>query len=104
MSSRLDAIRDWEARAAEADFRVDRLAERCGVTERQLRRYISLKFDCSPRVWITRIRLEKAQLLIREGKLIKEASAEVNFLHQGSLSRRFKTEYHRTPTTFRAGL
>jgi len=101
MSSRLDLIQNWEIRSAEAGFRVDRLADHCGVTERQLRRYIYLKFGCSPQVWISRIRLEKALALIREGKLIKEAAVDVRFGHQGSLSREFKRKYHRSPSAFR---
>jgi AraC-like DNA-binding protein len=104
MGSRLDSIENWETRAAAADFRVDRLAKHCGITERQLRRYIYLKFECSPRIWITQIRLERAQSLIRQGKLIKEAAVEVRFEHQGSLSRRFRARFNRSPSTFRLGV
>ena len=101
MSSRLDAITDWEARAQRANFHVAALADQCEVTERQLRRYFRAKFGMSPNLWLTVARLELVQPLLQRGQSVKEIAAQIGFSQQGNLTRRFKQQYKVTPSSLR---
>lgn len=101
MNSRLDAITDWAARAQRANFHVATLAGQCEITERQLRRYFRMKFGMSPNLWLTDARLELIPPLIQRGQTIKEIAAQTGFSQQGNLTRRFKQEYHITPSSLR---
>jgi AraC-like DNA-binding protein len=102
MSSRLDTITDWEARAEIVGFRISNLAQGCGVTDRQLRRYFQSKFGSSPYNWLTMRRLQKVKPLLSGGDLVKEISARAGFSRQANFARRFKRFYNTTPSAFRA--
>ena len=96
--SRLDIITDWETRAEVVGFRVSELAQGCGVTDRQLRRYFLVKFGSSPRKWLIGLSVQRAQsLLARSGFLVKEVAAFAGFNYPGNFSRRFKRIYKSAP-------
>lgn len=101
MASRLDYVGDWTKSAADAKFRVTKLAKNCGVSERQLRRYFVERFGKSPREWIAIVRLGKAQALLASGKTVKEIAAQTGFNHSSNLTRSFKQHYKATPSTQR---
>jgi AraC-like DNA-binding protein len=101
MSSRLDHIADWEARAEQACYRVGILADLCGVTERQLRRYFRGRFGSTPHLWLASSRLHKSHELLSAGDLVKQAATEVHFSSQASFSRQFKRYYKINPSSVR---
>lgn len=101
MASRLDCIGNWDVLASQAHFRVSLLAEVCGVTERQLRRYFQLRFGSSPHAWMMAKRLEQVQSHLAEGWLVKEVAFEAGFKHQSNFTRQFKRQFHTPPVSLR---
>lgn len=101
MASRLDYVTDWNKFAADAKFRVTKLAKDCGVSERQLRRYFLEQFGKSPREWMAVARMDHVRSLLATPTTIKEISVQAGFHHQSSLSRSFKQHYKATPSSHR---
>jgi len=95
--SRLDAITDWPERAARAKFRISALAVDCGVSERQLRRFIESKFRSPPHAWVLEQRLEKGRELLQQNLRLKEISQRLRFKSQAHFSREFKKHFGRSP-------
>ena len=103
MKSRLDCVVDWACEAKQAGYCVATLADRCRVTERQLRRYFNVKFGIPPHLWLVRERLRPMEKLLLKGALIKEVAQEAGFTHQENFSRTFKQYNQVSPTEFRTG-
>ena len=101
MGSRLDFVRDWEEQAKRAQFKVEKLAAQCGVTERQLRRYFQGKFGHSPHRWMATRRAAWAKELLAQGLTVKEVAASAGFSRQENFSRHFKRHSNVTPTESR---
>ena len=101
MASRLDCVTDWSKLAADAKFRVTKLAKDCGVSERQLRRYFLERFGQSPREWIAAARLGNAHALLAKGKMVKEIATQAGFNHPSNFTRSFKQHYKVSPSTQR---
>jgi AraC-like DNA-binding protein len=104
MRSRLDRITDWEKRAEKANYRVFLLAEECGVTERQLRRYIHAKFGSSPNLWMMKGRIQKGPDLLQQGSLAKEVAAVLGFKCYTHFHRQFRRYFKTNPTSFRSSI
>jgi AraC-like DNA-binding protein len=104
MSSRLDSVTDWGERAKRAKYRVAALAKDCGVSERQLRRFFSSRFECPPHSWIVARRFELIRPLLSEGQLVKEVAAKAGFSRVSSFSRRFKQHFQVPPSKLREPL
>jgi AraC-like DNA-binding protein len=100
MHSRLDRITDWDVRAANAGCRIGILAKECGVSERQLRRYVRARFGQSPASWMTMTRLNTSTVLLARGLLVKEAAGKMGFKQPSHFSRRFKQFLHANPQAF----
>jgi transcriptional regulator GlxA family with amidase domain len=98
--SKLDKISDWERLLRDAQFRVGRLAELCGVGERELRRYLRARLGLRPRDWILKIRLRPAPQLLRDGYSVKQAAAETGFKEQGRFSKCFEREFGMKPGVY----
>lgn len=101
MASRLDTVTDWSKLAADAKFRVTKLAKGCGVSERQLRRYFLDRFGKSPRQWIAAARMGQVRTLLTTATTVKEIAVKAGFNHQSSLTRSFKMHYNATPSSHR---
>jgi AraC-like DNA-binding protein len=101
--SRLDTIRDWEARAKRAGFRVSLLPSDCGVSRRQLHRFFLLKFHEPPRRWLAEQQLREAANDLTHGLLAKEAMSRTGFKTAAHFARAFKRFYQVPPTVFRTG-
>src|SRR6516225_4405927 len=108
MSSRLDRITDWSARAEQSGFRVSALANDCGVTGRHLRRYFLQKFQCSPHQWMNDRRFEQVLAAFARGELAKNLVHEAGFSHPSSFSRALRQQrdsaQHSTDSKFGSDL
>jgi AraC family transcriptional regulator len=100
--SRLDRITDWGALSERAGYRVGTLADRVGVTERQLRRYFRAKFGQSPHSWMAESRLQGVRELLAEGNPVKVVAIKAGYSQQGNLARQFKQYYHVSPSSIRS--
>lgn len=101
MNSLLDRVTDWPERARTARFRIATLARDCGVSVRQLRNYIHIRFGTTPHCWTMRIRLLAAPSLLSQNKSVKQISSELGFSQAAHFSREFKRFYGRSPVEFR---
>jgi AraC-like DNA-binding protein len=99
--SRLDSVTDWEARAEPAGYRASVLANRCGVSERHLRRFLRLKFGKPPREWLAQVRLARAVASLQQTLLVKEAAFQAGFKDPAHFTRSFKQQYGVSPSAFR---
>lgn len=97
MHSRLDTIVNWVERAQRAGWGASQLASDCGVTGRQLRRYVRAKFRIQLHVWLRRQRLHFAKRLVQDGAMIKAAAVEAGFSHPTNFSRAFKRHFNTSP-------
>jgi AraC-like DNA-binding protein len=91
--SRLDIIRNWPQLAAEARYNSVLLAQLCGVSGSQLRRYFAAKFSLTPCDWMRELRLWRAARLLCSGRTLKEVVWELSYSDKSLLCRQFK-EYH----------
>jgi AraC-like DNA-binding protein len=96
----LDRIGDLEERFERNGYRAGLVAEDCGVSERQLRRYIQRKCGVALRTWMERIRQRKVREGLRRRRPIKAISAEEGFAHPPDFSRYFKQHFHCAPHRF----
>jgi AraC-like DNA-binding protein len=102
-SSRLDAIKNWSQRVEVAQFRIAKLAKNCGVSERQMERYIHSRFGETPQHWVTRKRMEIARERLLAGALVKEAAAQVLYGRPSHFTRAFRRFYDQNPSEARSG-
>ncbi|MGO8677988.1 MAG: helix-turn-helix domain-containing protein [Limisphaerales bacterium] len=100
MKSRLDRIGDWEERLRNAKWQARALSTGCGLTERELRRFIHSKFGLRLHLWIRGDRMEHAAALLRQGAAVKEVSAILGYEQASHFSRDFKSFYGITPGRF----
>ena len=83
-----------EKNLADEDLNVESLAAHMNISSRQLRRKLTAISDINPSDLIKKCRLDKAQQLIKEGKLsIKEIAFEVGFNNQAHFSTIYKKEF-----------
>ena len=84
---KLKAIEDFERLAANAHYRVSKLARECGVSRRTLLRYFVECKKTSPSVWMEAVRWRRAQELAHQHERKKEISNQLGY--------RYPTNYHR---------
>jgi AraC-like DNA-binding protein len=100
MSSRLERIDDWIALASQAGFDIRELAFRCHVSVRQIERYFKRSFQVSPELWLKHVRLQQAQLLLIQGRSVKEVAHSLAFRQVSHFCREFKRFTGSTPSRF----
>ncbi|GGE62068.1 GlxA family transcriptional regulator [Actibacterium pelagium] len=77
---------------------VEQLARLSGVSARQLQRYFHEDLNCSVVQHYSRLRLAKADELLRQTKLsVAEISEVVGFSNQSNFARAFREVYHVSP-------
>jgi transcriptional regulator GlxA family with amidase domain len=91
MHSRLEQVKDWQAIAKEAGYKVNSMAALCSVEPRTLERFFYRKFHQAPKQWAKARRLEMAKALIRQGWLHKEVAKELGFSNEGHLSQELRS-------------
>src|SRR5208283_2038985 len=92
MRSRLDRIEDWAARARKAGYRVTKLAADCGVSARQLRRFVRGKERRVAREWLKELRqkhglLELTRAANGRPKTVKEVAGDLGYSRSCHFSR-----------------
>jgi AraC-like DNA-binding protein len=90
MASRLIRVTNWEELAEEAGYNAKKLAERCGVSRRQLERYFPRVTGKTPQQWLNYLRQQKALELIASGQSVKEVSFRLGYKQSSHFSREFK--------------
>ena len=96
--SRLHAICDWLKLARNARFRAACLAEACGVSLRQLERFILRTVGKTPQQWLNALRQCEAITLLKQGKPIKEITYLLGYRQPSHFSREFKRVHGMCPS------
>jgi AraC-like DNA-binding protein len=90
--------------AREGDYRLSRLCDRLGLSERHLRRVFEDGIGIAPKSWLRQERMIAARTLLREGSPIKEVAIDLGFTTAKMLSRDFQHFYGVKPTDFQRNL
>ena len=96
MRSRLSRVSNWEELAEEAGYNAKKLAERCGVSRRQLERFFPITTGKTPQQWLNYLRQQKAYELIASGQSAKEVAIRLGYKQPSHFSREFK-RFHGVP-------
>ncbi len=83
-------------------FKVGELASLMALSERQLRRKIKDFVDISPAEYIRNFRLEKAMILLKQGKTSNFVSYEVGFSSQSHFGKCFSELVGCSPTKYKS--
>lgn len=97
MNSRMNRIEDWRQLARESNYSAKALANNCGVSLRQLERYIMWKMGCSPKRFLNHLRFDTSLELLGMGRLVKETAHELGFRNACHFSREFRKHYGVSP-------
>ena len=97
MKGRLAQVTNWPELARAAKYRTNELAKLCGVSTRELERFLPSKTGNSPRCWLNDLRQIDALSLLSGGKSVKETAIELGYTDPAHLSRDFKQFYGRPP-------
>lgn len=95
--SRLDLIRHWPELAHAAGYCAVLLAAQCGISTRQLERFIREKMASSPHKWLRKMRLDRAVVLLQQQKPLAD---ELGYSSSAHFSRDFKGFFGMTPSQF----
>ncbi len=86
--------------ARECDYRLAKLCDRIGVSERHLRRVFHDGLGIAPKDWLRQERMVAARSLLGEGSPVKEVAIDLGFTTAKMLSRDFQLFYGVRPTDF----
>lgn len=99
----VDAV-DLMERHLETPLPLSEVAQRSGVSLRQLQRLFDQELDCSPRDWYLRLRLAQARRLLEETDLnVLSVGLACGFTSATSFSRAFRHRYSASPRQVRRG-
>lgn len=100
MSGILLKTKDWERVAKEAQFKPNKMALLCAVSERHLQRVFKKYLQCTPGQWLRELQCRLAKDLISKGYSSKAAAAELNFATDAHFCREFKKVFGASPQCF----
>lgn len=99
---RFEALHRWIASHPRADLRVERLAERAGMSPRTFARVYAARMGVTPAKAVERIRVESARRLLEQRTMsIAEVARRCGFGSHERLRRAFARMLLTTPTTYR---
>lgn len=102
-AGRLGELCAWMIEHLADDLSVERLAERCRVSPRQLSRRFKLALGMSPAAYVERLRTEEAGQRLLDGRASIERIAEaVGFRSTDVFRRAFERRFGIAPAQFRA--
>ena len=101
-SDRIDQARFWMEAHYNSPIAIDAIADRFGFAPITFRRHWTKRIGSPPTQYLTRLRMQKARLLLVETDLpISTISRQVGYEDPLYFSRRFRQEIHNTPTQYR---
>lgn len=86
---------------SEPNLKVGTIAQALHMTERQLSRKIKSLLNSTPSSYLRNFRLEKASVLLKQGKNIGEVAFSVGFSSHSNFGRYFKAKYGVSPKEYR---
>ncbi|WP_194438587.1 helix-turn-helix transcriptional regulator [Vibrio fluminensis] len=78
-------------------IRLEQLATLCELTPTQFQRHFKAQMGMTPYAWLTRLRLEYAMKLLREGQSATQVAHHVGFYDHAHFTKAFKTNFGVTP-------
>jgi AraC-like DNA-binding protein len=100
MSRTLNRIEDWLEKAERAKYGITELAESCGVSRRQLRRYFEVHCGISPHQWLNEVRMWKSLPLLLESKHISSIAYNLGFERTTTFAEVFRRHFGCSPREF----
>lgn len=77
-------------------------AQQVGISERQLLRMFDRQFGCSPRTYITRIKLNRAEVMLAETNLsVGAIGLSVGYASGSEFGRAWRKKYAQSPSAYR---
>ncbi len=98
MSSCLDRITDWSARAQACRYSAARLARQCQVSARHLERYFHLQHGLTPHQWLRQLRLRLALKMMQVQTPLKVVAIELGYQNPSHFSHDFKDYFGVRPS------
>jgi Transcriptional regulator containing an amidase domain and an AraC-type DNA-binding HTH domain len=86
--------------ALQALYNSQNLAKLLSLSQRQLQRAYRLHLGISPQKWLISQRINRAKLLLIQGKRIKVIAAELGYTNASYFCIQFKAETGLTPSMF----
>jgi AraC-like DNA-binding protein len=102
VSSRLDHIKDWKTLAAQCGYSLQSIAQACGMSRQQLRRYFKQHLQVNPKQWLDMLRWADACARLRRGEPIKSVSIELGFKHVSHFTKFVRAHANQTPREFQS--
>jgi len=99
MNGRLAQVTNWEELAQAAKYRAKNLAGKCGVSLRELQRFLLNRARRRPHELLNELRQMRALELLAAGKSVKETAIELGYIHPAHFSRDFKQFHGRPPSS-----
>ena len=101
-SGRLSDICEMLKHEPQKNYSVPELAEKCALSVRGFRDAFKKKYGISPKEYMLRIKMERAEeLLVSTTMNISSIAESVGFSDRFYFSRMFKSRYGRSPVSFR---
>lgn len=85
----------------DCDFDLTRMAQKTGVSERQLQRKIRSLTGQTPSEYVRSFRLSKSLEFLLAGNSVRDTARAVGFSSQAYFASCFKAQYGRTPTEYK---
>jgi AraC family transcriptional regulator len=103
MSRKLENIKDWRPLAREADFKPNKMAALCNISERQLERHFKEQMRMPPRRWLQYHRSGLAKKLMARGYSTKAVAKDLKFASASHFCHAFKSATGVSPQQFAPG-
>jgi len=85
----------------DSELTIPQISKAIAMSDRQFFRKLKNVFDIAPIEYLRRFRLEKAKLLLDEGKSVNYAAIEVGFTSQSYFGRCFKAQFGVSPRDYK---
>ena len=88
----------------DSDIKVRHIASSLAMSERQLSRKLRLLINVSPGAYIRKFRLDRARILLSQGRAISYVALDVGFNSHAYFSRCFKAQFGKLPSEYKKNL
>jgi transcriptional regulator GlxA family with amidase domain len=91
-------LESLRASSAECAYSSTALANRMGISGRQLQRLFSRELNCPPRTWLREERLQLARRMLLGSASVKEVALSLSFRHASQFCRDFRARFGYPPS------